>query len=323
MPLATRLTRAIRSGPSRDSCADGVRSGRASRGGRRSESRRSRPRRRRYGDREWVEAQLDEAGDADVGCGFITWSLERSPETLDRVLERRPRAVLLSFGDPRPLAAEGARPPGVPLLCQVQSREDALAGDRGRRRRRRRAGWRGGRSRRPPRHIRPSCPRSPICSPPHRPERSCALRAASPTAGAWLQRSSSGQTAFSSDHGCGQPRRRTSRSACTTLRWPRPVTARSARASWTSRGDSTGPSGSPPASCATASPTIWHGRETELQEAGENAAREWSEGWAAGDPDRSNTFIGEAVGLIRTIEPAGAVLERMTAEAAELLERRW
>ncbi len=36
----------------------------------------------------------------------------------------RPRAVLLSFGDPRPLGAAvcGA---GVPLICQVQSRSDA------------------------------------------------------------------------------------------------------------------------------------------------------------------------------------------------------
>ena len=66
----------------------------------------------------------------------------------------------------------------------------------------------------------------------------------------------------------------------------------------------------------------WHGRETELREAGGDAAREWSEGWAAGDPDRSSTFVGEAVGLIRTIEPAAVVIERMIAEATELLGRR-
>ena len=65
----------------------------------------------------------------------------------------------------------------------------------------------------------------------------------------------------------------------------------------------------------------WHGRETELRRAGEDVARAWAEGWTAGDPDRSNTFVGEAVGLIRTIEPAGAVVERMTAEAAALLGR--
>ena len=49
-----------------------------------------------YGNKDWVDAQLDEAGDGTVGCGFITWSLEGSPGLLDHVLERRPRAILLS-----------------------------------------------------------------------------------------------------------------------------------------------------------------------------------------------------------------------------------
>ena len=77
-----------------------------------------------YGNKDWVDAQLDEAGDGTVGCGFITWSLEGSPGLLDHVLERRPRAILLSFGDPRPFAQRvlDAR---VPLICQVQSRADA------------------------------------------------------------------------------------------------------------------------------------------------------------------------------------------------------
>ena len=41
--------------------------------------------------------------------------------------------------------------------------------------------------------------------------------------------------------------------------------------------------------------------------------------WLEGDPEGSNTFIGEAVGLIRSIEPAGEVLERMAREAEDLL----
>src|SRR3954452_14756885 len=77
-----------------------------------------------YGDRAWIDAQLDEAADAAVGCGFITWSLERAPDLLDHVLGRRPRAIMLSFGDPRPFAPR-VREAGVPLLCQVQSRSDA------------------------------------------------------------------------------------------------------------------------------------------------------------------------------------------------------
>lgn len=84
-----------------------------------------------YGDRAWIEAQFDEAGDAGVGCGLITWALERSPEALEAVLERRPRAVFLSFGDPRPFAARVVAA-GVPLFCQVHNRADArLAIDAG------------------------------------------------------------------------------------------------------------------------------------------------------------------------------------------------
>src|SRR3954451_13703400 len=57
-----------------------------------------------YGDAAWLEQQLQEAGNAAVGCGFITWSLASRPELLDMVLQRRPKAVMLSFGDPAPLA---------------------------------------------------------------------------------------------------------------------------------------------------------------------------------------------------------------------------
>ena len=84
-----------------------------------------------YGDRAWIEAQFDEAGDAGVGCGLITWALERSPEALEAVLERRPRAVFLSFGDPRPFAARVVAA-GVSLFCQVHNRADVtLAIDAG------------------------------------------------------------------------------------------------------------------------------------------------------------------------------------------------
>ena len=78
-----------------------------------------------YVDRDWVAAELKEAGDTPVGCGFITWALELCPDVLDLVLARRPRAVMLSFGDPRPLGAR-VRDAGVPLICQVNSRSDAL-----------------------------------------------------------------------------------------------------------------------------------------------------------------------------------------------------
>src|SRR5215831_20668345 len=55
-----------------------------------------------YGDEAWLARELDAAGDARVGVGFITWSMARTPRLLDLVLERKPPAVMLSFGDVRP-----------------------------------------------------------------------------------------------------------------------------------------------------------------------------------------------------------------------------
>src|SRR5690242_17674072 len=57
-----------------------------------------------YGNGEWVEREWTRAGNARIGCGFITWSLAKHPELLDRVLVHQPAAVMLSFGDPRPFA---------------------------------------------------------------------------------------------------------------------------------------------------------------------------------------------------------------------------
>jgi nitronate monooxygenase len=65
-----------------------------------------------YGDEEWLRREFAEAGNARVGCGFITWSLAKKPELLDFVLERRPAAVMLScqavLEPTTPAAARGA-----------------------------------------------------------------------------------------------------------------------------------------------------------------------------------------------------------------------
>lgn len=77
-----------------------------------------------YGDRAWIEREFDAAGDAGVGIGFITWSLAGNPDLLAVALERRPKAVMLSFGDIRPFAPQLARA-GIPLIAQVQTVADA------------------------------------------------------------------------------------------------------------------------------------------------------------------------------------------------------
>ena len=79
-----------------------------------------------YGDAEWLEQEFAAAGNARVGCGFITWSLERKPELLDAALAHSPQAVMLSFGDPK-LFAPKIRAAGCKLICQIQTLAQAAA----------------------------------------------------------------------------------------------------------------------------------------------------------------------------------------------------
>jgi nitronate monooxygenase len=80
-----------------------------------------------YGDLNWTRREFtlatQLAGLGALGCGFITWKLDQDASALDWLLDQpadqRPRAVMLSFGDPRPYAARIARA-GVDLICQVQ-----------------------------------------------------------------------------------------------------------------------------------------------------------------------------------------------------------
>ncbi len=79
-----------------------------------------------YGKAEWLDAEFDAAGNARVGVGFITWSLDRQPELLDLCLERKPAAVMLSFGDPTPYVAK-IKQAGGKVICQIQNLRDAKA----------------------------------------------------------------------------------------------------------------------------------------------------------------------------------------------------
>jgi nitronate monooxygenase len=273
-----------------------------------------------YGDAEWVAAQLAEAGDAAVGCGFITWLLEGSPELLDQVLERRPRAILLSFGDPRMLA-QRVLAAGVPLLCQVQSRRDAeLALEAGADVVVAQGGEAGGHGdRRGTLTLVPEvadllAARSPatlLCAAGGIADgrglaAALVLGADGVLVGSRLWATAEANvsermhTAALAATGDGTIRTSVMDIA-RRLEWPDRFTARVLRNRFTE---------------------AWHGRERELLEAGDEVAREWTVGWAEGDPDRANTFVGEAVGLIGAIEPAGVVIERMNAEAAELLGGR-
>lgn len=73
-----------------------------------------------YGDPEWLEREFAAASPTRVGCGFITWSLARRRDLLDRALAHRPAAVMLSFGDPAPFVGR-IKETGAALICQVQT----------------------------------------------------------------------------------------------------------------------------------------------------------------------------------------------------------
>ncbi len=79
-----------------------------------------------YGDQAWLEQELNRSHNADIGCGFITWSLAEQPHLLDVVLDAKPKAVMLSFGDEKPFI-EPIKNAGAIVICQVQTLVQALA----------------------------------------------------------------------------------------------------------------------------------------------------------------------------------------------------
>jgi nitronate monooxygenase len=74
-----------------------------------------------YGDADWLRTELSRVKDETArpwGVGLITWSASRS--VLDLALRYHPDAFMLSFGDPRPYAPV-IKSAGCKLICQVQS----------------------------------------------------------------------------------------------------------------------------------------------------------------------------------------------------------
>lgn len=240
------------------------------------------------------------------------------PEVLEAVLERRPRAIFLSFGDPRPFAARVAAA-GVALICQVHNRVDvALAIDAGADvivAQGFDAGGHGDR-RRGTFTLVPEiadllaveAPNILLCAAGGVADgrglaAALALGADGVLVGSrlWATPEAAVSDAMhaAAIAGSGDGTLRTSvMDIVRGLDWPPRFTARVLRNRFADD---------------------WHGREPELLARREQVSRDWVDGWAAGDPERSNTFVGEAVGLIDTIEPAAVLIARMGAQAALIL----
>jgi nitronate monooxygenase len=78
-----------------------------------------------HGDLRWLDRELPilaEATSQPWGAGFQSWCTH--PAAVGRVLEHGPKAVMLSFGDPRPFTA-AIRQAGAALILQVTDLEEA------------------------------------------------------------------------------------------------------------------------------------------------------------------------------------------------------
>jgi nitronate monooxygenase len=271
-----------------------------------------------YADRDWIAAELDEAGDTPVGCGFITWALEQRPDVLDLVLERRPRAVMLSFGDPRPPGAR-VRDAGVPLICQVNSRSEALlaleAGADVVVAQGAEAGGHGA-HRRSTLTLVPEladllADRSPdtlLCAAGGVADgrglaAALMLGADGVLVGSrlWATKEAKVARGLHDAAVAADGDATTLSSALDVARglpWPDGLSCRVLRNRFSE---------------------TWDGREAELREAGPAVGEDWKRAFLAGDPDGSSTVVGEAVGLIYDVPPAAEVIERIVAEATTLL----
>jgi nitronate monooxygenase len=270
-----------------------------------------------YGDRCWLESEMRAAGNARVGCGFITWSLDERPELLDLVLAHQPAAVFLSFGDPAPYARRIAEA-GAMLICQVQTRRDAeVALDCGAGMLVAQGAEAGGHSgQRATIALVPEiadliaarAPDALLCA-------AGGIADARGLAAALLLGADGvvvGSRFWAASEALVHPGIQAAGIAASgddTLKtsttdivrhrhWPDPFKIRVLRNAFTDR---------------------WHGREHALQEALEREAPAYLAAAAAGDPANASAIVGEAVGLIRSVEPAAVILERMVTEAGILL----
>lgn len=271
-----------------------------------------------YGNSDWLEQEFAAAGNARVGCGFITWKMAENPVVLDQVLARRPAALCLSFGDPSPFAPRIAEA-DVPLICQVTTLRDAeRAADVGARVIVAQGAEAGGHGER--RGTITLVPEVADWLAGHAPDvlllaaggiadgrglaAALMLGADGVLVGSRLWASEEATvSAAMTDAAIAATGDQTIRSsvmdAARRLRWPDRYTARVLRNPVTDR---------------------WHDDLDGLRD--DAAARaDWAEGWAAGDPARANTFVGEATGLIHDRPPVATILGRMVAGAEALLRR--
>lgn len=270
-----------------------------------------------YGDAGWIAQEFAAAGNTQVGCGFITWSMANKRELLTQALAHRPAALMLSFGDPRPFSAEIAAA-GVPLICQCQTlahvRQAIEAGAAIIVAQGTEAGGHGA--------SRATLPFVPeVADLIARESPDTLLLAAGGVAdgrglAAALMLGADGVLAgtrfWASREAMVHERHHAAAIAATgdqTVRSSLPDIAR--QLDWPKHFDIR--------VSANAFIANWAGRDAVLKDAIATEGPAYREAFMAGDPDKAAVIFGEAAGLISDIPSAGEIVERMVAEAAALL----
>lgn len=270
-----------------------------------------------YGDDAWLEKEFEAAGNSEVGCGFITWSLAKQPELLTKTLERKPKAIFLSFADPEPFAEE-IKASNTTFICQVQTLKHAK------------------------RAI--DCGADIIVAQGTEAGGHGALRATMSfvpeVADLIAQRAP--QTLLCAAGGIGD-----GRGLAASLMLGADGVLVGSRF-WASAEAAVGPNMHQASITATGDETIrssvmdiarkldwpdgytcrvlenpftdkWHDNIDALIENADAEATKWKDAWMADDPQGSNTFVGEVTGLIHDIRPAADIVETIASEAGALL----
>jgi nitronate monooxygenase len=271
-----------------------------------------------YGEEKWLVRELNvlDRSKARFGVGFITWSLAKQPRLLDLALERRPAAVMLSFGSPTPFIDRIKHTAAI-IICQVQSlalaKEAVAAGADILVAQGAEAGGHGvtrGLVSLVPEIVDAVEGRKPVVAAGGIADgRGLAAALMLGAAGVLM-----GTRFFATQEaagGQGAKERIREATGDDTLRstvfditrriaWPAPITGRTLRNAHSDR---------------------WFGRESELMGQLDEVSAKYAAAHDAGDFDITVVHAGESVGLIHDIPSAHDVIERVMREASALLTR--
>ena len=273
-----------------------------------------------YGNRNWLDQEFRAAGNAQVGCGFITWSMAEDEELLEQALSHNPKALMLSFGDIAPYTQK-IKSRHITLIAQVQTRDDAAAAlDNGADIIIAQGAEAGGHGlRRGTISIVPevadliaaSSPKTLLCAAGGIADGRGLAAALSLGADGVLI----GSRLWAASEASVHPNMHDAAIAATgdeTIRssvmdmarqrnWPEGYTARVLKNAFTH---------------------YWHGREDELEQELDRIMPEYQEAWDQGDTEYANVFVGEATGLIHDIQPAARIIENIVADAERIIKNQ-